>query len=105
MELLEYTPIDKSMEFVYLKDSRGNDVPWRAWQAEALRLITKKITPDLFLKIMTKNIFGEEKELVVLDKQDPYNALMTIKQLCKDKKFKITISVSEEKQNSLLVAM
>lgn len=104
MALLEYAPTDKSMEFVYLKDSEGNDVPWRTWQAEAIELITKKCTPDEFLKIMTKKIYGEDKNIIILDKKDPYNALMNIKEHCKNKNFEIKISISSEGK-SLLIAI
>jgi hypothetical protein len=105
MSLLEYAPTDKSMELVSLKDSKGNDVLWRSWQAEAIDLIIAKCTADQFLKIMTKKIFGEDKELVVLEKQDPYNALMNIKEYCKNKKFQIKISIEDQQNKSLLIAM
>jgi hypothetical protein len=54
---------------------------------------------------MTKKIFGEDKELVVLEKQDPYNALMNIKEYCKNKKFQIKISIEDQQNKSLLIAM
>jgi tRNA A58 N-methylase Trm61 len=55
---------------------------------------------------MTRKIYGEDKDLVVLDKQDPYNAVMNIKEHCKNKNFQIKISISSSENNqSLLIAM
>ncbi len=104
MALLEYAPTDKSVGFVYLPNSKGEDVLWRVWQKEALDLICGKCAPDEFLKIMTRKIYGEDKDIVVLDKKDPYNALMNIKEHCKNKNFQIKISVSSE-GGSLLIAV
>lgn len=100
--MTEYAPTDQSVEFVYRKDSKGNSQLWRKWQEDALTLLGSKCPPDEFIKIMTKKIYGEDKDVVVLSKDDPYNAFMRIKELCKEKSFNIKISI-EDRSKSLLV--
>jgi hypothetical protein len=103
MSVVEYAPIGASQELVYRESSKGTQL-WKKWQEDVLKLIEAKVPADDFLKIMTKKIYGEDKNIIILDKKDPYNALMNIKEHCKNKNFEIKISISSEGK-SLLIAI
>lgn len=101
--MTEYAPTSQSVEFVYQKDSKGNSQLWRKWHQDALTLIGNKCPPDDFIKIMTKKIYGDDKDVVILSRTDPYSAFMRIKELCKGKDFNIKISIENEKKSLLVM--
>ena len=101
--MAEYSPTNQSVEFIYRKDSKGNSQLWRKWQEDVLLLLGSKCPPDEFIKIMTKKIYGYDKDVVILSKDDPYNAFMRIKELCKGKDFNIKISVEDSKKSLLVM--
>lgn len=73
----------KPMDFVYVPDVQGNDLLLRHWQKVAVELIQEKISPDQFVQKMIETVHGKNKTVVLIDKDNPYPALMRIKDLCK----------------------
>lgn len=80
MKEIDYKPMD----FVYIKSETGNDLLVRYWEKVALDLMAEKASPDQFVQKMIEVVYGENKTTVIIDKHNPYPAIVKIKDLCKN---------------------